>query len=139
VAKFNNRSSLSDDVMGIKGYHYDPDIRFNFNRNHKVPQQKINRIFDIVMNREKKLPGPSTYSNTNHRTNFNDMTKKSKILTHDRKSAIPIIANNNKWVPGIGKYNVAAYDEKMEKPAKGTYTFKDDRISTIDEALLKGK
>jgi hypothetical protein len=38
VANFNNRTLLSDDELGIKGYHYDPNLRFNFNRNHKVPE-----------------------------------------------------------------------------------------------------
>jgi hypothetical protein len=82
----------------------------------------MTRVFDIVMNREKKLPGPTTYKSTAHRANFNDITKKSKILTHDRESAIPIIAGSKKWVPGIAKYDVEIYDKKREKPPRGTYT-----------------
>ena len=26
-----------DETMGIQGYHYNPELRFNFNRNHKIP------------------------------------------------------------------------------------------------------
>jgi len=81
VADFHNRTLLSEDSLGVKGYHYDPSVRFNFHRNHKVPEAKMRRVFDILIDREKKLPGPCSYKSTQHKTNFNDITKKSTILT----------------------------------------------------------
>ena len=85
VADFHSKNLLSDDQLGIKGYHYDPNLRFNFhNKKHKVPEAKMRRVFDILIDREKKLPGPCSYKSTQHRTHFNDITKKSTIYTQDR-------------------------------------------------------
>ena len=139
VANFNNRSLMSDDGVGIKGYHFNPELRFGFNRNHKVQQQKMRRVFDVIAQKEKKLPAPTSYSSSAHRKDFNDISKKSRIFTHERKSAIQIIAADKKWVPGIGRYDVTTYDEKRDKPAKGIYKTKDQRITFHDEALLRGK
>lgn len=99
----------------------------------------MKRVFDVITLREKKLPAPDSYSSSAHRKNFNDVDKRSKILTNDRKSAIQIIASEKKWVPGIGKYNVTTYDEKFEKPAKGLHKTKDARITFHDEAMSRGK
>ena len=131
---------MSEDSLGIKGYQYDPNLRFNFpNKKHKVTEAKMRRVFDVHIDREKKLPGPFSYKSSAHRTNFNDITKRSKIYTQDRKSAIDIITKGSRWVPGIGKYKVDAYDEKVLKPPKGTYKQKCDRITFHDECMLKGK
>ena len=47
-----------------------------------------------------------------HRTDFNDVKKKSKIYTKDWKSFYEDIVKEAKNSPGIGKYNVTEYDEK---------------------------
>ena len=85
------------------------------------------------------MPAPNQYANVQHKKDFFDTNKKSKIYLNDRKSAIKMIIAENKHKPGVGKYNITEYDEKRIKPAKGTYTQKEDRVSSIDEALFLGK
>jgi hypothetical protein len=85
------------------------------------------------------LPASNQYANVQHKKDFYDKNKKSKIYINDRKSAIQMIVADNKFVPGIGKYNITEFDEKRIKPPKGTYTQKEDRVSSIDEALFLGK
>jgi hypothetical protein len=85
------------------------------------------------------LPASNHYANVQHKKDFFDTNKKSKIYLHDRKSAIQMIVAENKFVPGIGKYNSTEFYEKRIKPPKGTYTQKQDRVSPVDEAIFLGK
>ena len=81
----------------------------------------MKRFIDEIIEKSKKIPCSNQYASNQHKKDFFDPTKKSKIYTNDRKSAIQLIVAEKKFVPGIGKYNVAEYDEKNCKPPKGTY------------------
>jgi hypothetical protein len=89
----------------------------------------MKRYIDKIIDNSKKIPGSNQYSNTQHRKEFFDKNKKSRIFTSDRKSAISILAEEKKYIPGIGKYDSVAFDEKRCKPPKGTYTQKEGRVS----------
>lgn len=125
--------------FGVSGYEIHPKNRFNFQREYKVPQQKMKRFIDEIIEKGKKIPCSNQYASNQHRKDFFDASKKSKIYTGDRKSAIQLIVNQHKHVPGIGRYNVAEYDEKRCKPPKGTYLQKEEKWSEIDEVLFLGK
>ena len=74
------------DNYGVEGYQLKPSLRFNFQRDHLVPKQKKETYLDTIMKESKKIPSPDKYLCNVHKTNFNDMNKKSKIYMFDRKS-----------------------------------------------------
>lgn len=74
------------DDYGIEGYKLHPELRFNIQRNHMVPKSKKETYLDIIMKDKKKIPSPDKYSCNVHKTNFNDINKKSKIYMFDRQS-----------------------------------------------------
>ena len=74
--------------FGVSGYEIHPKNRFNFQRDHKVPQQKMKRFIDEIIEKSKKTPASNHYSSNKHKKDFFDPSKKSKIYTGDRKSAI---------------------------------------------------
>jgi len=88
------------------------------------------------MKQKKLIPGPEKYNG--HRKTFNDPNKKSKIFTYDRTNSIDDIIKAAKKTPGIGRYEVYAFDEKRIKPPKGIMN-KDIRWTTCDEELFLGK
>lgn len=89
------------------------------------------------MAQKGKIPGPEKYSHP--RKNFNDVTKKSKIYTRDRDSSFDDIVKHAKSTPGIGKYDVTKYDEKVNKKCRAAYNLKDERIYPTDEAMYIAK
>ena len=87
------------------------------------------------MKQSAKIPGPDKYLCNVHRTEFNDIKKKSRIYTSERKSCLNDIAIDAKKnpKPGVGKYEKFAYDEKRLKPARGVFRSRADKYSVVDE------
>jgi hypothetical protein len=104
-----------------------------------VPKQKKETYLDIIMKEKKKIPSPDKYLCNVHKTNFNDMNKKSKIYMFDRKSTFKDIEKIGKKNPGVGKYNTELYDEKRNRPPKGLHKTSVERITILDEARTHGK
>lgn len=74
-----------------------------------------------------------------HRTDFNDVKKKSKIYTKDWKSFYEDIVKEAKNSPGIGKYNVTEYDEKKCKPPRGLFKVKSEKFTVSEEIMFAAK
>ena len=91
------------------------------------------------MKDKKKIPSPDKYLCNVHKTNFNDMNKKSKIYMFDRKSTFKDIEKIGKKNPGVGKYNTELFDEKRNRPPKGLHKSSVERITILDEARTHGK
>ena len=66
----------------------------------------MKRFIDQILENKKNIPGSNHYDNTQHKKDFYDVNKKSRIYTSDRKSAIQIMMAEKKFVPGVGKYNI---------------------------------
>ena len=91
------------------------------------------------MKDKKKIPSPDKYLCNVHKTNFNDMGKKSKIYMFDRKSTFKDIEKEGKKNPGVGKYQTTNWDEKKNRPPKGLHKTSQERITMTDEAKVHGK
>jgi len=126
------------DNYGVEGYQLKPALRFNFNRDHMIPKSKKETYLDHLMKEKKKIPSPDKYLCNVHKTNFNDMNKKSKIYMFDRKSTMKDIAKEGKKNPGVGKYQTEHYDELRNRPPRGLYKASLERITLIDEARAHG-
>merc|ERR1712167_264274 len=74
-----------------------------------------------------------------HKKEFNDMGKKSKIYTHDRRSSVADAIAESKKLPGVGKYETTAFDEKRCRPPKGSYGNKDQRVLNTDVVIHASK
>jgi len=122
------------DNYGVEGYQLKPALRFNFNRDHMIPKSKKETYLDHLMKEKKKIPSPDKYLCNVHKTNFNDMNKKSKIYMFDRKSTMKDIAKEGKKNPGVGKYQTEHYDELRNRPPRGLHKASLERITLIDEA-----
>ena len=72
------------DECFVKGYKINSELRFNFHRNHRIPQAKKATFLDHLMKDKAKIPSPDKYLCNVHRKNFNDMTKKSRIYAFER-------------------------------------------------------
>jgi len=72
------------DGSGVPGYHFDPEVRFNFsNKEFKMSKGKAMRYLDLLQREKQKIPSPDKYAHLN--LHFNDIHKKSLIYTSDRK------------------------------------------------------
>ena len=128
--QMNRNSGVEYEVPG--------KLRFNFNNKHfKIPNNKLNRFIDTLMERSKKLPSPDKY--TGHRLNFNDLNKKSKIYMFERKSYYDDVIKAAKKTPGIGKYDNYSYDEKRVKPPRGLCKSSMDKYNLFDEKMYLSK
>ena len=87
IVKSSNKNN-SDQEFGVSGYTLNPKLVHNFNRNHLIPATKLKRYLDVHQEQKAKIPGPDKYDNTQHRKDFNDLNKKSKIFTHERGSSV---------------------------------------------------
>ena len=94
---------------------------------------------DYLQEAKAKIPGPEKYECNAHRADFNDMLKKSKIYTHERRSSVLDAMNEAKKVPGVGKYETTAFDEKRNRPAKGGVSDKDQRVLGTDVIIHASK
>ena len=121
IVKASNKLSGCDSEFGVAGYTLNPKLVHGFNRNHMVPKQKLKRYLDSLMEAKAKLPGPDKYECNVHKKEFNDMTKKSKIYTHERRSSVLDTMNEAKKLPGVGKYETTAFDEKRCRPPRGLH------------------
>ena len=107
--------------FGIKGYSFNPTLRFNFNIKNKIPTSKKNTYLDQIAKDKKNIPSPDKYECNAHKKNFNDMNKKSKIYMHERQSFIDIVRKESKKSPGVCKYDSMHYDEKRLRPPRGIF------------------
>ena len=48
----------------------------------------MKRFIDEIIDKSKKVPASNQYASVQHKKDFFDQSKKSKIYTGDRKSAI---------------------------------------------------
>ena len=111
--------------FGIKGYSFNPKLRFNFgNKKHMMPQQKKQTYLDQIMKEKAKIPSPDKYLCNVHKKDFNDISKKSKIYAYDRKSSFDDLIQISKKLPGTGKYDTTRFDEKRNRPPKGYHKVK---------------
>ena len=84
-----------------------------------------------------KIPSPDKYAH--QRKDFFDPNKKSKIYTNEKKSMMDDLEKASKQVPGVGKYNTTAFDEKRLKPARGVFKVQEQKITMVDEVINIGK
>lgn len=89
------------------------------------------------MRRSEKIPSPDKYAH--QRKDFFDPTKKSKIYVHDRKKMMDEIEKQSKQVPGVGKYESSAFDDKRIKPARGVFKVKEPKITMAEEMINIGQ
>lgn len=128
------------DEFGIKGYSFNPKLRFNFgSKKYLMSQQKKQTYLDEIMKEKAKIPSPDKYLCNVHKKDFNDITKKSKIFPYDRKSSIDDLMSISKQLPGTGKYDTTRFDEKHNRPPRGFHKVKAQRITVIDEMIAHGK
>lgn len=67
VAAQDKAVAESDKEFGVANYSVNSEARFNFsNKSHKVPQQKLKRYVERLMEQKAKIPGPSQYASTQH-------------------------------------------------------------------------
>lgn len=67
----------------------------------------MRRYFDLVIEKGRKLPSPTSYECNTHRKDAmykDDPRKKGKIMMHDRKSSMDVVVKHAQAVPGVGKY-----------------------------------
>ena len=94
---------------------------------------------DVLQEAKAKIPGPEKYECNAHKKEFNDLNKKSKIYVHDRRSSVIDAMNEAKKLPGVGKYETTAFDEKRCRPPRGLYANKDDRVLSTDVVIHASK
>ena len=120
--------------QGAVNYEVPGKLRFNFqNKEWMVPQAKMKRYLDSIIEKGKKIPSPDKYAP--HRKNFNDLTKKSKIYMFERKNQIDEVIKDAKKTPGVGKYERFDFDEKRIKPARGLSKSSMDKYNLFDEKI----
>lgn len=91
------------------------------------------------MEAKKKIPSPDKYECNAHKANFNDVTKKSRIYTHERKSSVVEAMKEAGKLPGVARYKIETYDEARCKPPRGYSNIKDAKYSKTDEAVYAAK
>jgi hypothetical protein len=92
----------------VPDYHCDPKLRFNFqNKIFRIPQSKMKRMLDVLMEEKKKIPSPDKYSCNSHTDNLRGYNPKNTHLLYknDRISSIDIVIKKAKDTPGVSKYN----------------------------------
>jgi len=139
IVKASNKLAGGDSEFGVAGYTLNPKLVHGFNRNHLVPKQKLKRYLDVLQQAKAKIPGPEKYECNAHKKEFNDMNKKSKIYAHERRSSVIDAINEAKKLPGVGRYETTAFDEKRCRPPKGSYGSKDDRVLNTDVVIQASK
>lgn len=139
MVKSSNKLAGGDAEFGVAGYTINPKLVHGFNRDHLVPKGKLKRYLDVLQEAKAKIPGPEKYECNAHKKEFNDLGKQSKIYTHERRSSVLDAMNEAKKVPGVGKYEPTAFDEKRCRPPRGFHGNKDDRILSTDIAMHASK
>mmetsp|Transcript_5481 Transcript_5481/g.9290 ORF Transcript_5481/g.9290 Transcript_5481/m.9290 type:complete len:268 (-) Transcript_5481:147-950(-) len=135
ISEIDLRQSIEEPPeLGVPGYHVNSEMRFNFkNKQFKIPQSRLKRFVDLHIEEKKLVPSPDKYSH--QRKHFNDMRKNSKIYTRDRQSFFADVMKESKASPGVGKYEITAFDEKRNKRPNASYKQSQPRIYPSDEAM----
>lgn len=124
----------------VKGYKVDSDMRFNFpNKGYRVPQVKMKRYLDELMEKKQMIPSPDKYNG--QRPQFIDpKEKRHTIYPFNNRNFIQEAITISKKVPGVAAYDITQFDEKFVKPPKNTVVnLAAQKTSIIDEVIMDSK
>jgi hypothetical protein len=93
----------------------------------------MRRFIDLHLEQKKQVPSPDQYSHP--RKHFNDMNKRSIIYPNDRQTSMDEVIKTAKKTPGVCKYNITSYDEKMNKKPKGNFKLSEPRVLPTEETM----
>ena len=93
--------------------------------------QVKNDFVSVIQKLAKGRPGPSSYKMEDN------IDKKSVFMSKSPNiSYMASVIKTSKSKPGVGKYDTMDYKKKK---IIGSYTFKEEGMSMIDEAIAKGQ